>query len=233
MSRINFGGEFKYLVGSWSVGWTLSMVAWAYLWDAADDLGATGIRLDKTRGMLLLGAASCAFIGWVSGIMLRRAQPWIGRGHVIALTAIWVIGFLTTGILPFFTFDLEIMILNRLGWYNSLLTMLGTAAIGGAIIGGGTAAILLEPDSAWGRKLLKVSFICLTWGVLFVVGIYLSLLTTYLLGLGPIGDLIGGSWLGLAISGALIGAGVGYIANSLLPSVLCSNRIANIPSGFR
>jgi hypothetical protein len=154
MSRMSFDREYKYLVGSWSVGWVLSMAVWAYLWDAADDVGATALWMNKTRGMLLLGAAACAFIGWVSGIVLRRAQPRIGRRQEIALSAIWVIGFLAVGVLPFFTSDLEIIILNRLGWYSSLLTMLGTAAVGGAIIGGGTAAILLEPDSPRGWKLL-------------------------------------------------------------------------------
>lgn len=157
MWRMNFDRGFKYLVGSWSVGWALSMAAWAYLWDAADELGATGIRLDKTQWMLVLGVASYTFIGWVSGIVLRQAQPRIGKGRAIAISTIWVIGSLAVGVLPFFSHDLEIVILNRLGWYSSLLTMLSTAAVGGAIIGGGTAVILLEPNSRWRWKLLKAS----------------------------------------------------------------------------
>jgi len=225
---MSFDRKYKYLVGSWSVGWTLSIFVWTYLWDAADDVGATALWMNKTRGMLLLGAASCAFTGWVSGIMLRRAQPWIGKGRMIAISAIWVIGSLAAGILPFFTYDLEIVILNRLGSYNSLWTLLGAAAVGGAIIGGGMAAILLGPDSPWGWKLLKVLSVSLSWSILFVVGSYSLLLTFYLLGASPIGDLIGGMWIALAISGAFIGTGVGYLANSLLPSVLWSHRTGSI-----
>jgi hypothetical protein len=178
MSRMSFDREYKYLVGSWSVGWVLSMVAWPPLWGEASNR-SVGITTSRVLSSLLLGAAAWALIGWMNGIVLRRAQPRIGRRHVIAIIAIWVVGVLATGILPFFTRDLEIIILNRLGWYSSLLTMLGAAAIGGAMIGGGTAAILLQPNSPWRWKLLKVSAISLIWSILFVAGAYLSLVRRY------------------------------------------------------